>query len=112
MSTVTKKEITNFIWSQMQDAEKPLASQITENFLKIVAEGLERDGVVKIPSFGNFEVYETKPRIVRNPKTGETMNKDRQKTVKFRVSKKLKEALNQIPEASEPIRTTSSDEAA
>lgn len=49
---------------------------------------------VSISGFGKFEPVESKPRVGRNPKTGETMDIPAKIMVKFRPGKNLKEIVN------------------
>ncbi|NKB46384.1 MAG: DNA-binding protein [Legionellales bacterium] len=61
--------------------------------LAAMTETLSQDGKVTLPGFGNFEVVERKARDGRNPQTGEKLRIDASKTVKFKVAKQLKEAV-------------------
>lgn len=48
---------------------------------------------VTIMGFGTFEVQQRKPRIGRNPKTGEEIKIPAKRIIKFRPSKSLKELI-------------------
>jgi len=60
-----------------------------EEFLETLKESIIIDGEVKFPKRGIFEILERKPRVISNPVTREPMKIYPQKTVKFRVSKRL-----------------------
>ena len=49
---------------------------------------------VTVSGFGSFKVKTRAAREARNPKTGETIHVDEQKTVTFKPVAKLKEDLN------------------
>ena len=55
-----------------------------------IVEELESGGEVSIVGFGKFYLYQHSPRPVRNPKTQEEMILKPYKSVKFKVSDKLK----------------------
>ena len=54
---------------------------------------LRKDGKVKIVNFGTFYVTRSAERIGLKPTTGEKINIPETKKVKFKTSKKLKEAV-------------------
>ena len=52
------------------------------------------DGV-RIVGLGTFSIVERPERECRNPKTGEKFIAPASKSIKFKASKKLKDALNE-----------------
>lgn len=72
-----------------KDAEKALKA-----FEEAVTEELANGGKIQIVGFLSFEVSERKEREGRNPRTNETMIIPASKTVKFKVGKALKDAVN------------------
>ena len=60
---------------------------ILEEFFHSIKNGLNEGKKIQIKGFGNFEIFETKERQGRNPKTGETLTIPARKKVKFKVSK-------------------------
>ena len=59
-------------------------------FLETLEEALLIDGEVKFTKVGVFEILTRKPRVIANPATKEPMTIYPKKTVKFRISKKMK----------------------
>lgn len=59
-------------------------------FLGTLEEALLVDGEVKFTKVGVFEILTRKSRVIANPVTKEPMMIYPKKTVKFRVSKKMK----------------------
>lgn len=59
-------------------------------FLETLEEALLVDGEVKFTKVGVFEILTRKSRVIANPVTKEPMMIYPKKTVKFRVSKKMK----------------------
>jgi integration host factor subunit alpha len=61
--------------------------------------------MVKISSFGSFQVRQKGERIGRNPKTGEEVPILPRRVLVFRASHVLKNRINEIQDAAEASRT-------
>ena len=64
--------------------------QVVDELVASIIQGLEEEGEVSIVGFGKFFLYEHSARPVRNPKTQEEMLLKPYKSVKFKVSDKVK----------------------
>jgi len=75
-----------------------LSKKDAEKFLKgfedAVTESLTAGGKIQLVGFMTLEVAERAAREGRNPSTGETIKIPASKTVKFKVGKALKDAVN------------------
>ena len=71
------------------DADKALKAVITA-----VTSSLRNGQPVTIVGFGTFMVRESKARMGRNPRTGETIQISASKRPSFKAGKALKDALN------------------
>ena len=60
---------------------------------ELMSEALAEDDKVTVPNFGTFQVTQRPARAGRNPATGEAITIAASKSVRFKVSKNLKEAL-------------------
>jgi DNA-binding protein HU-beta len=60
---------------------------------ELMGEALAADDKVTVPNFGTFHVSERPARSGRNPATGEAITIAASKSVRFKVSKNLKEML-------------------
>ena len=60
---------------------------------ELMCEALIVDDKVTVPNFGTFQVSQRPARIGRNPATGEPINIAASKSVRFKVSKNLKDRL-------------------
>ncbi len=49
-----------------------------------------KDKKLTLPNFGSFRIKESKARIARNPRTGETVQVPDRKVVRFKIAGKLK----------------------
>ena len=61
--------------------------------IETMAESLDQGDRVEIRGFGSFSVRTRKARLTKNPKTGKIMDIPPRKTLRFAMSKSLKEAL-------------------
>jgi DNA-binding protein HU-beta len=58
-----------------------------------ICEALTAADKVTVPNFGTFQISERPARVGRNPATGEPITISASKSVRFKVSKNLKERL-------------------
>src|SRR3989338_2696445 len=94
---MTKAEIIEAIYSKIGFSKKESAD-IVELVFDTIKETLARGEKIKISGFGNFVVRQKKPRIGRNPQTGEEIEISARKVLTFRPSQVLKAALNRDEE--------------
>ena len=72
-----------------KDTEKALKA-----FEEAVTEALVKGSKVQLVGFGTFDVAERAEREGRNPQTGEPMKIAASKAPRFKVGKKLRDAVN------------------
>ena len=80
------KNYPNFL---KKDLEK-----FTDIILDEIKRALKRGERVELRGFGMFSTKIQKPRISRNPRTGEKVNTPQKKTINFKMSKDLFKKLN------------------
>lgn len=59
-----------------------------------MTDSLKRGERIEIRGFGSFEVRERKPRLGRNPKSGQKVKVGERRVPFFKVGKELKERVN------------------
>lgn len=91
--TMTKADIVEAIYEKIGFSKKESA-EIVEMVFDTMKGTLEKGEKIKISGFGNFVVRSKKPRIGRNPQTGEEIEISARKVLTFRPSQVLKSALN------------------
>lgn len=91
--TLTKADIIEAVYEKVGFSKKE-ASDIVELLFDTLKTTLEQGEKVKISGFGNFVVRHKKPRIGRNPQTGEEIEISERKVLTFKPSQVLKAALN------------------
>jgi integration host factor subunit alpha len=92
---MTKADIIEQIYEKVGFSKKESA-EIVELVFDTMKETLERGEKIKISGFGNFVVRQKRPRIGRNPQTGEEIEITARKVLTFRPSQVLKAALNKV----------------
>ncbi|OGQ08226.1 MAG: integration host factor subunit alpha [Deltaproteobacteria bacterium RIFCSPLOWO2_12_FULL_40_28] len=90
---MTKAEIVETVYEKIGFSKKE-AAEIVEMVFDTMKETLERGEKIKISGFGNFVVRQKRPRIGRNPQTGEEIEITARKVLTFKPSQILKMALN------------------
>ena len=89
---MNKSELVSHLSGELHTS-KLAASRLLDSVLDGIRKGLLEEGSVTLTGFGTFEVKERKPRIGRNPHTGEPIQIDAGKRVGFRVGKNLKQMV-------------------
>lgn len=90
---MTKAEIIEQIYEKVGFSKKESA-EIVELVFDTMKETLEKGEKIKISGFGNFVVRQKRPRIGRNPQTGDEIEISARRVLTFRPSQVLKSALN------------------
>ena len=105
---MTKAEIIEQIYEKVGFSKKESA-EIVELVFDIMKETLEKGEKIKISGFGNFVVRQKRPRIGRNPQTGEEIEISARRVLTFRPSQVLKAALNAGETEEAPVSAPSSE---
>ena len=91
--TMTKAEIVEAIYEKIGFSKKESAD-LVELVFDTLKETLEKGENIKISGFGNFVVRAKRPRMGRNPQTGEAIEISERRVLTFRPSQILRHALN------------------
>jgi DNA-binding protein HU-beta len=91
---MSKMELINAIAGKM-DVSKAEAERFMNAYMESIKEALMKEEDVKLVGFGTFSVQEKEATTARNPRNPEEIIEvPAKKVVKFKISKKLKELLN------------------
>lgn len=90
---LTKADLADAIFGTLK-LDKHKASDVVEDYIELIKEGLEKEGKVMLSGFGCYEVKEKPPRRGRNPQTGDSIILRARKVVKFKPSQLLRKAIN------------------
>ncbi|OUD09918.1 DNA-binding protein [Marivivens niveibacter] len=80
--------------AEKSGTDKKTAAAGLEALLDIISEEVSGGGAVTLPGVGKIYCRERPERTVRNPATGETMQKPADKVVKMTIAKALKDSVN------------------
>lgn len=72
---------------------KTRVAMVYDHVFESIGESLKDGDKVSVPNFGTFQVSERPAREGRNPATGKKIKIKASKSVKFKVSKTLKDSL-------------------
>ncbi len=93
MTTTTKKEIIDSIASKTK-VHRDQVKVIVSAFLEQVVEEIGKGNRLEFRDFGVFEVRVRPPRQAQNPKTLAPVMVGKKPTVKFKVGRLMREALD------------------
>ncbi|MCA9291963.1 MAG: integration host factor subunit beta [Phycisphaerales bacterium] len=100
MATTTKKDLIDRI-AEETDQKRTVVKKTIQSFLDNVIRELSEGNRLEFRDFGVFEIRDRAPRMAQNPKTLERVPVPAKKTVKFKVGRLMKEALDD--DADSPI---------
>lgn len=90
---MTKAELVEMVYEKIGFSKKE-ASDIVELIFETIKNTLEAGEKIKISGFGNFVIRHKRPRVGRNPQTGQEIEISERKVLTFKPSHILKMALN------------------
>ncbi len=91
--TITRADLAQAVYEQV-GLSRNESAELVETVLEELCKALERGEMVKISSFGTFQVRSKRQRVGRNPKTGEEVPILPRRVLTFRASNVLKERIN------------------
>lgn len=89
---MTQSEVLNH-FAEKFEIKRAQAKEIFEELSNLASEEVKTNGEFVLPGFGKLVLSERKAREGRNPQTGETIQIPAKTTLKFRVSKGLKDTV-------------------
>ena len=75
-------------------SDKKSAAAALDGLIAIISREVSAGGAVTLPGVGKIYCRERPARTVRNPATGESMQKGADKVVKMTIAKALKDGVN------------------
>jgi integration host factor subunit beta len=91
---MTRSELTSFIARRHHDLPFADIELAVDLIIKTMSEALARDERIEVRGFGSFSLHHLKPRIGRNPKTGESVALPARRSIHFKPGKELRESVN------------------
>jgi len=99
-TTVTRAQLAESIYQEVGLSRNDSA-QLVDTILEEISLALVRGDMVKLSSFGSFQVRQKAQRIGRNPKTGEEVPILPRRVLVFRASHVLKDKVNRVQRSAE-----------
>ena len=90
---MTKTQLVAAI-AEAMDADKKTANAALDAVTSIITNEVAGGGAVTLPGIGKIYCRERPARQVRNPATGEMIEKGADKVVKMTIAKALKDSVN------------------
>lgn len=98
-TTVTRAQLAEAVYQEVGLSRNDSA-QLVDVILEEVSQALIKGDMVKLSSFGSFQVRSKAQRIGRNPKTGEEVPILPRRVLVFRASHVLKDKVNRAHKGS------------
>ncbi len=96
---MTKADLIEEV-SRLAELTRKDSEVIVETIFGSIVRSLHVGDKIEIRGFGSFRTRQRKPRVGRNPKTGERVEVPAKKIPFFKPSKELKDTVNAgVPEA-------------
>ena len=89
---MTKKDIALTI-AEKAKMKQVVVKEVIQRLLEHVTDSLAKGEKIELRNFGVFKVKLRRPRVGRNPKTGETVNIPERKTVVFKPGMAMKKKV-------------------
>ena len=91
---MNRSELTSFIARHHHDLPAADIELAVNLIINTLSEAIARDERIEVRGFGAFSLHHLKPRIGRNPKTGEPVTLPARRSIHFKPGKELKESVN------------------
>lgn len=91
--TLTRADLADAVYEQV-GLSRSESSDLVDETLDLMIDGLVADDLLKISSFGTFQVRQKKARVGRNPKTGVEVTITPRRVVTYKASHVLKDRIN------------------
>lgn len=88
----TKRELVKRI-AKMTNNKQDVTKEIIQTFLDQIIDELAAGNRLEFREFGVFDIVQKKPRIARNPRTGDTVNVPAKRMVHFKVGRLMKQKV-------------------
>ena len=99
---MTKAELVEEV-TALGDLTRRDSDVIVEAIFSAMVNALRQDDKIEIRGFGSFRTRQRKPRIGRNPKSGERVHVPAKRVPFFKPSKELRDKVNQASMGHVPV---------
>jgi integration host factor subunit alpha len=92
--TLTRADLADSVYEEV-GLSRVESADLVDSVFDLMIDGIVNDGVLKLSSFGTFEVRKKKARVGRNPKTGIEVTITPRSVVTYKASHILKNRMNE-----------------
>ena len=92
-TNLTRKNLAKAVNEKMGFSQRS-AGELVDAVFACMKKNLLDEDSIKLVHFGTFTVRKKRPRVGRNPRTGDTMEISKRSMVSFRPSKGVREKIN------------------
>ena len=89
-----KSQLVSRVWARHPELLKADVDALVRLMFECMVEALAKEESIEIRGLGRFAVVDRFPRMVRNPRTGETKTQSKRKEVRFRAGKDILDRIN------------------
>src|SRR5260370_8449284 len=101
---MTKADLIEEV-SKMVELTRKDSEVVVDTIFDSIVHSLRSGDKIEIRGFGSFRTRQRKPRVGRNPKTGERVDVPAKKIPFFKPTKELKDVVNQTHATTQPTTT-------
>src|SRR6516164_7042776 len=102
---MTKADLIEEV-SKMVELTRKDSEVVVDTIFDSIVHSLRSGDKIEIRGFGSFRTRQRKPRVGRNPKTGDRVDVPAKKIPFFKPSKELKDVVNSTQSESAPAAPT------
>jgi integration host factor subunit beta len=95
-SALNKSDLIEMLAKKLPNLAARDVEVIVNTVFDSMTDALKKSERIEIRGFGSFEVRNRKPRIGRNPKTGQAVEVGERLVPFFKVGKELRERVNKV----------------
>ena len=104
---MTKADLIEEV-SRLVELTRKDSEVVVETIFDSIVKSLRSGDKIEIRGFGSFRTRQRKPRVGRNPKTGDRVDVPAKKIPFFKPSKELKDLVNNSSATGQAVPTPSS----
>ncbi len=97
----TKRELIRRI-AKSTGHKQNVAKEIIQSFLDAIVDELAHGHRLEFREFGIFDTVQKRPRVARNPRTGQSVTVPAKTVVHFKVGRLMKQKVKAITAAANP----------
>src|SRR5260370_41381907 len=102
---MTKADLIEEV-SKMVELTRKDSEVVVDTIFDSIVHSLRSGDKIEVRGFGSFRTRQRKPRVGRNPKTGDRVDVPAKKIPFFNPSKELKDVVNSTHAQPQPTSTT------